>query len=50
VNPVSSIALAKQLNCGLIELTGECGHIAVWCEADKIKVAASSFLKDVTKY
>ena len=45
VNPASSITISKQLNCQLLELTGDCGHIAVWCEADKIKQAVSSFLK-----
>ena len=45
VNPVSSIAFAKQLDFKLIELTGDCGHIAVWCEANKIKEAISSFIK-----
>jgi len=45
VNPVSSIAFAKQLDFKLIELTGDCGHIAVWCESNKIKEATSSFLK-----
>ena len=45
VNPVSSIAFAKQLDYTLVELTGDCGHIAVWCEANKIKEATSSFLK-----
>ncbi|MCD4811984.1 alpha/beta fold hydrolase [bacterium] len=45
VNPESSITLSKQLNCKLLELTGDCGHIAVWCEANKIKDAVSLFLK-----
>ena len=45
VNPVSSIAFAKQLDYTLVELTGDCGHIAVWCEANKIKEATSSFLR-----
>jgi len=45
VNPVSSIAFAKQFDYKLVELTGDCGHIAVWCEANKIKEATSSFLK-----
>ena len=45
VNPISSIAFAKQLDYTLVELTGDCGHIALWCEAEKIKAATSSFLK-----
>ena len=44
VNPASSIALAGQLDCALTILQGDCGHIAVWCEADKIKEFTSSFL------
>jgi len=44
VNPASSIAFAEQLGCALTMLQGDCGHIAVWCEADKIKEVTSSFL------
>lgn len=50
VNPVSSIAFAEQLDYPVVELNGDCGHIAVWCEANKIKEATSSFLKEDTKY
>lgn len=39
------IGTPKQLDCTLVELTGDCGHVAVWCEANKIKEATSSFLK-----
>ena len=45
VNPASSITFAKQLNYILVELSGDCGHTAAWCEAKKIKEALSSFLK-----
>ena len=45
VNPNNSIAFSKLLECQLIELSGDCGHIAPWCEAQKIKYALSSFLK-----
>lgn len=45
VNPASSIDFARQFGCTLVELTGDCGHIAAWCEADKIKNAISAFLK-----
>jgi homoserine O-acetyltransferase len=44
VNPASSIDFAEQLGCALTILQGDCGHIAVWCEADKIKEVTSSFL------
>lgn len=45
VNPNSSIELAKQIGSKIVELTEDCGHIAVWCEAKKIKEATSVFLK-----
>ncbi len=43
VNPNSSIKLSQQLNCELTLLEGDCGHIAVWCEANKVKEVTSSF-------
>ena len=45
VNPTSSIALSKLLDCPLVELTGDCGHVALWCEIEQIKQATFSFLK-----
>lgn len=45
VNPDNSIAFSKVLDCQLVELTGDCGHIAPWCETGKIKKAISPFLK-----
>ena len=45
VNPISSIAFSKALNYELLELTGDCGHIAPWCESEKVKKAVSSFLE-----
>ncbi len=45
VNPSPSIALAKQLNASLLILTGDCGHKAFFCEADKVKKSVSAFLK-----
>jgi len=30
VNPASSIEFSKRLGCELTELTGDCGHFAVW--------------------
>ncbi|NOR86858.1 MAG: alpha/beta fold hydrolase, partial [Bacteroidales bacterium] len=44
VNPMNSIAFSKLLNCELIELTGDCGHIAPWCETSEIKKALTPFL------
>ncbi len=45
VNPTSSLEFSKILNCKIVELTGDCGHNAVWCESNKVKSAISSFLK-----
>lgn len=45
VNPASSIALSKLLECTLVELPGDCGHIAPWCEIEQVKNATFSFLK-----
>lgn len=45
VNPTSSIAFSKAFGCRLLELTSDCGHIALMCESAKAKEAISSFLK-----
>ncbi len=45
VNPTSSIAFSKLLDCALVELTGDCGHVAPWCEIEQVKKATFSFLK-----
>jgi homoserine O-acetyltransferase len=45
VNPTSAIEFSEQLGCGLTKLTGDCGHVAVWCEADKVREVIFSFLK-----
>jgi homoserine O-acetyltransferase len=45
VNPASSIAFSKLLDCQLVELTGDCGHVALWCEIEQVKEATFSFLK-----
>ena len=46
VNPISSIILAEKLGAQLMTLTGDCGHIAVFCEADKVKKSVVQFLKE----
>lgn len=46
VNPSTSIEFAKQVNCKHVELTGDCGHTAIWCEAEKIKEATIAFLQE----
>ncbi|MDH5609223.1 MAG: alpha/beta fold hydrolase [Cyclobacteriaceae bacterium] len=45
VNPFHSVAFSKSFGCKLVELTGDCGHLAPWCEAGKVKKAITAFLK-----
>jgi homoserine O-acetyltransferase len=44
VNPISSTLLAEKLGTKLVTLTGDCGHIAVFCEAEKVKKIVTEFL------
>ncbi|AFK02244.1 alpha/beta hydrolase fold containing protein [Emticicia oligotrophica DSM 17448] len=44
VNPASAIELGKILNVKIVELTGNCGHVATACESDKVREAVRSFL------
>lgn len=44
VNPIYSVELAEALKSDLYELTGDCGHIAVFCEIEKVKKVVSAFL------
>lgn len=44
VNPAPSVTLAKALNARLVELTGDCGHIATGCEGKKMNEAVRTFL------
>jgi homoserine O-acetyltransferase len=44
VNPISSTLLAEKLGTKLVTLTGDCGHIAVFCEAEKVKKVVTEFL------
>ncbi len=45
VNPISAITLAEKLNAQLVTLEGDCGHLAAFCEAGKVKQSIDSFLK-----
>lgn len=45
VNPENSIAFSEFINCQLLELNGDCGHIAPWCETQKIKDVLVTFLE-----
>jgi len=44
VNPISATILAEKLGAQLVTLTGDCGHRAVFCEAEKVKKAVTEFL------
>ena len=45
VNPESSIEFSKMINCRLLELTTDYGHMEVLFEAQKLRDAAIAFLK-----
>ena len=45
VNPIYSRELSKVLNCDILELKGDCGHLAAFCDVDLVKQAVSDFLK-----
>jgi homoserine O-acetyltransferase len=44
VNSAGSVTLAKELNAPIVILESNCGHLAILCEADKIKKAVKDFL------
>jgi homoserine O-acetyltransferase len=44
VNPAPSVELARHLKARLIEITGDCGHLAPGCEGKKMNEAVRSFL------
>lgn len=44
VNPMAATEFAKALTINLVELTGDCGHVATACESDKVKEAIKAFL------
>lgn len=45
VTPFTSIAFARKASLPLVELTGDCGHLATSCEAKKVQEAVAGFLK-----
>ena len=45
VHPSSASQLAKKLAAPLVTLMGDCGHIAFFCESEKVKTAVIEFLK-----
>jgi homoserine O-acetyltransferase len=44
VNPEPALAFAKLVNAEVLTLTGDCGHMATTCEADKTIPAVARFL------
>jgi len=44
VNPLTAITFAKENGTALLELTGDCGHMASTCEAEKLNAAVKNFL------
>ncbi len=46
VNPAPSVELARHLEARLVELTGDCGHLAPGCEGKKMNEAIRSFLQE----
>jgi homoserine O-acetyltransferase len=45
VNPIYSKELSKVLGCDILELKGDCGHVAAFCDVELVKQAVSEFLK-----
>jgi homoserine O-acetyltransferase len=46
VNPIYSKELSKVLYCDILELKGDCGHFAAFCDTELVKQAISEFLKN----
>lgn len=44
VNPSSAMKFAAAINAPVVELTGDCGHLATACEAPKVAAAVHEFL------
>jgi homoserine O-acetyltransferase/O-succinyltransferase len=44
VNPVPAVEMARAAGFSLVELTGNCGHMAISCEAGKMAAAVADFL------
>jgi homoserine O-acetyltransferase len=45
VNPIYSKELSQILDCTILELKGDCGHIAAFCDKQLVKQEVSEFLK-----
>jgi homoserine O-acetyltransferase/O-succinyltransferase len=45
VNPASAIAMAKTMKIPILELEGDCGHMATSCESEKMNFYIKAFLE-----
>ena len=45
VNPIYSNELSKTLNCDILNLKGNCGHVAAFCDVEIVKQKVTDFLK-----
>jgi homoserine O-acetyltransferase len=45
VNPIAAIKLGQLLNAPIVELTGDCGHMATSCESAKMTAHIKGFLE-----
>jgi homoserine O-acetyltransferase len=46
VNPAPALALASVLGARTLKLTGSCGHLAFFCEREKLQQAVAGFLTE----
>ena len=46
VNPIYSRELSEILDCDFLELTGDCGHIAAFCDFELVQQAITEFLNN----
>lgn len=49
VNPAPALELAKTLNCKVLLLENNCGHLAVSCELDRCGIEINKFLGNIKK-
>lgn len=46
VNPLPALAFAPKIHARVVELSGNCGHMATSCEAGKLGAAVKAFLTE----
>ena len=45
VNPIPAMEFGKELKATIVELTGDCGHLAPGCETSKVNAAVATALR-----